>query len=60
MTTDELLAAQKVRDLDREAQAYLRHRREGRAARRERDPRNRPPINPPLPLPFAKEYRQTL
>lgn len=61
MTTDELLAAEKVRDMDREARAFLRGRLDGgTAAKRERDPRNRPPIDPPLPLHLAREHRQAL
>lgn len=60
MTTDELLAAQKVRDLDREARALFRNHVEHTRREPERDPRNQPPIDPPLPLPLAKEFRQTM
>lgn len=60
MTTDELLAAERVRDLDRVARAYLKDRADLHEHRTERDPRNRPPIDPPLPLYLAKEHRQPL
>jgi hypothetical protein len=59
MTTDELLAAQKVRDLNREA-AALYQARLLKERRPEDRPHNPPPIDPPIPMNLAKEFRQTL
>lgn len=59
MTTDELLAAQKVRDLNREA-AALYQARVLKSRRAGDQPHNRPPIDPPIPMNLAKEFRQTL
>lgn len=59
MTTDELLAAQKVRDLDREAAAIYKARVVSKR-HVEQEPHSRPPIDPPIPMNLAKEFRQTL
>lgn len=59
MTTDELLASQKVRDLEREAAAIYQARVESRRHASD-EPHNRPPLDPPIPMNLAKEFRQTL
>lgn len=58
MTNDELLAACKVRDMERETQEFLRCRSLLKRKDRE-EPHGRPPIDPPIPLEFAREFRQT-
>lgn len=59
MTNDELIATAKVRDMERDARAFLRNRALVKDAVEE-EPHYRPPMDPPLPLSLAKEFRQTL
>lgn len=59
MINDELLATAKVRDMERDTEAFLRNRDLLRV-KAEDEPHYRPPIDPPLPLSLAKEFRQTL
>jgi hypothetical protein len=59
MTNDELIAAVKVRDMERETEAFLRNRDLLRGKTPD-EPHYRPPMDPPLPLSLAKEFRQTL
>lgn len=59
MTNDELLADQKVRDLNREAASiYNAGLNLKQSADTERH--DRPPLDPPIPMTLAKEFRQTL
>ena len=59
MTNDELLADQKVRDLNREA-ASIYNAGLNLKRNEHTEPHDRPPIDPPIPMTLAKEFRQTL